>query len=134
MFAQSTKPVWYEPHPVTVERKAELRAKGFVILDAVFMPADHIQPDDSNPASSVPREDGPTISEFLAAGYQAANYPPAGYASRSTEAEVAAAIAVQAGDSRATANELRAALTAKGIPFKVSASKAELQALLTLEK
>jgi len=30
--------VWYEPHPVTPERKAELRAKGFRIIDARFAP------------------------------------------------------------------------------------------------
>tara|TARA_R110002020_G_C15697138_1_gene720456 strand:- start:9 stop:179 length:171 start_codon:yes stop_codon:yes gene_type:complete len=30
----------YEPHPVTPERKAELRAQGFKIIDARFAPAD----------------------------------------------------------------------------------------------
>lgn len=30
--------VIYEPHPVTPERKAELRAQGFTIIDAVFEP------------------------------------------------------------------------------------------------
>lgn len=28
----------YEPHPVTPERKTELRAQGFRIIDAVFAP------------------------------------------------------------------------------------------------
>jgi hypothetical protein len=28
----------YEPHPVTPERKAELRAQGYKILDAAFAP------------------------------------------------------------------------------------------------
>ena len=28
----------YEPHPVTPERKAELRAQGFKIVDARFAP------------------------------------------------------------------------------------------------
>ena len=28
----------YEPHPVTPERKAELRAQGYKIIDAVFDP------------------------------------------------------------------------------------------------
>jgi len=28
----------YEPHPVSPDRKAELRAQGFKILDAVFAP------------------------------------------------------------------------------------------------
>jgi hypothetical protein len=30
--------IHYEPHPVTPERKAELRARGLIILDAVFAP------------------------------------------------------------------------------------------------
>ena len=30
--------VIYEPHPVSPERKAELRAKGFKIVDAKFKP------------------------------------------------------------------------------------------------
>jgi hypothetical protein len=30
----------YEPHPVSPERKAELRAQGLQIIDAVFAPAD----------------------------------------------------------------------------------------------
>ncbi len=40
---QQEKPIWYEPHPVTPERKAELRAKGFAIVDVLFKPADHHQ-------------------------------------------------------------------------------------------
>lgn len=37
------------------------------------------------------RMDGPTIAEFLTAGYLAENYPPEGYAARSTPEEIAAA-------------------------------------------
>lgn len=36
----------YEPHPVSPERKAELRAAGFKIIDARFAPADAIAPAD----------------------------------------------------------------------------------------
>lgn len=32
------RPVVYEPHPVSRERKAELRARGFNIVDAKFAP------------------------------------------------------------------------------------------------
>lgn len=32
--------VIYEPHPVSAERKAELQAKGYRIIDARFAPAD----------------------------------------------------------------------------------------------
>lgn len=38
------------------------------------------------------RDDGPTIQEYVAAGYKAKGYPPAGYASKSTDEEVEAAI------------------------------------------
>lgn len=32
----------YEPHPVSPERKAELKAAGFKIIDLRFRPADHV--------------------------------------------------------------------------------------------
>ena len=34
------RPVYYEPHPITPERKAELVAQGYRIMDAKFAPAD----------------------------------------------------------------------------------------------
>ncbi|TDS73402.1 hypothetical protein [Comamonas sp. JUb58] len=34
-----TEKIAYEKHPVSPERKAELRAQGFKIIDAVFKPA-----------------------------------------------------------------------------------------------
>ena len=44
------RPIHYEPHPVTPERKAELLAEGYKIIDAVFKPADEeIQPEDGKP-------------------------------------------------------------------------------------
>ena len=36
--------VHYEPHPVSQERKAELRAQGLTIIDARFKPADEADP------------------------------------------------------------------------------------------
>ncbi|MFP5078649.1 hypothetical protein ACLE20_15190 [Rhizobium sp. YIM 134829] len=51
---------------------------------------------DETASATTLREDGPTISEFVAAGYDPSTYPPAGYASRSTDQEIADAIA-QAG-------------------------------------
>lgn len=38
------KPVIYEPHPVSPERKAELIAQGFRIIDARFAPNDEDKP------------------------------------------------------------------------------------------
>ena len=36
----SNRPIHYEPHPVSRERKAELIAAGFRIVDAKFKPKD----------------------------------------------------------------------------------------------
>lgn len=46
------------------------------------------------------RDDGPTIAEFIAAGYPASNYPPKGYVSKSTDDEIAAAIADEAAKTK----------------------------------
>lgn len=35
----------YEPHPVSAKRKAELVARGYQIIDAVFAPAGYAHPD-----------------------------------------------------------------------------------------
>lgn len=37
------KPIHYEKHPVSAERKAELLALGFKIVDIRFKPADAIE-------------------------------------------------------------------------------------------
>lgn len=84
----------YEPHPVLPERKRKLNAKGYRIIDARFAP------DDAKPAEEMPRNDGPTVEQYVAAGYLATNYPPQDYASRSTPEEIAAAVAAQAGNGK----------------------------------
>lgn len=48
-----------------------------------------------NKGTGALRDDGPTVAQYVEAGYQAVNYPPEGYASRSTPEEIAAAIAAQ---------------------------------------
>ncbi|MGK9200495.1 hypothetical protein [Sinorhizobium meliloti] len=50
---------------------------------------------ESTPNGEALRGDGPTVEQYVAAGYQAVTYPPSGYASRSTQEEVEAAIAAQ---------------------------------------
>ncbi len=42
------------------------------------------------------RDDGPTVAEYVAAGYAATAYPPTGYAPKSTPEEIAAAIKAEA--------------------------------------
>ena len=41
------------------------------------------------------KQDGPTVEEWVLAGYHAEDYPPEGYAPRSTPDEIAAAVAAQ---------------------------------------
>lgn len=57
--------VIYEPHPVTPERKAELRVKGFRIIDARYAPEgwdDGLQAEETEaeaqPVDTAPRKRG----------------------------------------------------------------------------
>ncbi|WP_432755359.1 hypothetical protein [Pseudomonas sp. WMBT8] len=43
----------YEKHPVTAERKAELRQKGYKIIDAKFAPDDYKHPEPIKKGASV---------------------------------------------------------------------------------
>jgi hypothetical protein len=44
----------YEPHPVSPERKAQLRAQGFKIIDAAFKPVDYVEPVSDAPQAETP--------------------------------------------------------------------------------
>ena len=48
-----SRPVYYEPHPCSDARKAELRAKGYQVVDAKFKPADWVDPEKPNRARKV---------------------------------------------------------------------------------
>ena len=76
------------------------------------------------------RLDGPTIAEFVAAGYLAASYPPEGYASRSSQEEVDMAIEAQKETDplKMKVPDLKAWLAGKGIEFDPTANKEALQA------
>jgi hypothetical protein len=41
------------------------------------------------------RDDGPTVAEYVSAGYSASDYPPKGYTSRSTPEEIADAVQLE---------------------------------------
>lgn len=41
--------IYYEPHPVSAERKAELRGKGYRIVDARFAPKGWQDPEAPKP-------------------------------------------------------------------------------------
>ena len=54
-MSKDQKPIHYEPHPVSAERKAKLIAKGVRIVDAAFAPADW-QPEVEAPEAEAPTE------------------------------------------------------------------------------
>lgn len=64
-----TDKIAYEKHPVSPERKAELRAQGYKILDAIFKPAD--EPEDGELSAKelvaliAEMTDKEKLSEFL---------------------------------------------------------------------
>lgn len=53
--------IHYEPHPVSPERKAELRAQGFKIIDARFAPKGTQKPTATNVDLSDLREQYATV-------------------------------------------------------------------------
>lgn len=60
------RPVWYEPHPITPARKAELREQGYVVRDAAFAP----------PAAEAPAQAAkPATVAELKAALNARNVP-----------------------------------------------------------
>lgn len=76
---------------------------GAAAADAMSQPADievesTDRKDDEPPkAPETPKlkQDGPTVEEWVIAGYDAEHYPPHGYASKSSAEEIAAAVAAQ---------------------------------------
>ena len=61
------RPVVYEPHPISSERKAELVAQGYRIVDAKFAPADAIVAKPKVEAKIVPPaiEDHEEVADFI---------------------------------------------------------------------
>lgn len=86
---------------VSVVCPENLRAGYKNIPAAEFDPAIHVLFDREAGKAAEPtlRPDGPTVAEYVAAGYLASNYPPSGFVPRSTPEEIAAAIAAQQGEA-----------------------------------
>lgn len=84
------------------------------------------------------RLDGPTVAQWVAEGYKASAYPPAGYASVSSEAEIDKAIEAEGGDDETDPHKMKVPqlkewLTAQGITFDAALNKPDLQALIPKE-
>ncbi|HEV2155409.1 hypothetical protein [Bradyrhizobium sp.] len=75
-------------------------------LAELELPGDFFKATGRMSAEGVVRQDGPTVSEWVAAGYAADAYPPTGYASKSTQEEIDAAIAQQEAARKALSEKL----------------------------
>ncbi|RWP31814.1 hypothetical protein [Mesorhizobium sp.] len=74
------------------------------------------------------RDDGPTVGEYVAAGYLASIYPPKGYASRSTPEEIAAAVATEnASLAKAEAAKAKEAEKAEKAAAKAEAERMKIR-------
>jgi len=117
--------VWYEPHPVTPLRKAELRAQGFRIIDAVFRPRGYENPGDGKLPEAQQR--AILIAELRTKGVEFDETMP-------TDELRALSITDPDPDTnkdgKLSIGEIRAALTERGIAFDPKAKKADLLALL----
>ena len=143
----SKKIVWFLRGPARADQIALAQSVGMTIRDPnAYRVGDFIEQADGvagdAPAAYLKayemiemlRTDGPTVAEFVAAGYLAAGYPPEGYESRSSAQEIIDAIAEQDADSSSDGKipiaKLREILTEKGVTFDPKAKKPDLQALL----
>lgn len=97
--------VIYEPHPVSAERKAELRQKGYKIIDVKFAPEGYEHPEPIKTAK----------------GGKGANSAAAKKAAEEAEAKAKEAEAKE---------KLQVALKDKGVEFPADAGLEDLQKLL----
>lgn len=66
MPKHDTQTIWYEPHPVSSERKAAIRAYGLRIIDAAFKPSDYQNPEIPELLAEHEKQDEPGESEQIA--------------------------------------------------------------------
>lgn len=80
--------------PVMIDQ-TEYNPDVHTLVNEPIAPPVQTQPQPVIPQGEGLKQDGPTVAQFVTAGYDPSNYPPAGYASRSTPDEIAAAIAAK---------------------------------------
>lgn len=114
--------VIYEPHPVTAERKAELRRKSYKIIDASFAPDDYENPE---PTKAAKLGEKPSVDALK----KALDEKGIKYDGRAGMAALQKLL-VDASAAEEQVGKLKALLTEKGIQFGDDASLENLQKLL----
>lgn len=130
-MATKERPIAYEPHPVTPERKKELIDKGYQILDAKFKPREAVG------APAVTRKALDKALADLPGGNTDPDYVVNAMRSHfgdlftdHDEATVREVVMPAKPSDGLTVPELKDALAKKNVEIPEGAKKAELQALL----
>ncbi len=91
-------------------------------------------PDDDKTSAAAQqlRQDGPTVAEYVKAGYSAKNYPPSGYASKSTDEEIAAAVKAEDAAALAKANGAASETSAAAVTDQDDGEAVELSRRILL--
>lgn len=95
MKLKITKPGYHDQKGDPVEVGTVITVSGDKIPAALVNKCEVLDGDTDSKEFATGQNEGPTVEEFVAAGYRAENYPPQGYESRSTPEEIAAAIEAQ---------------------------------------
>lgn len=111
MKLKITKPGYHDQDGKPVEVGTIITVNGNKIPAALINKCEQLDGDSDGDGDLITgQNEGPTVEQWVEAGYRAENYPPEGYESRSTPEEIAAAIEAQkAGDEAAKKAKAKAA-------------------------
>lgn len=109
MKLKITKPGYHDKNGKPVEVGTIVPVSGDQIPASLLNKCEVVGEDTKDKDWATGQNPGPTVEEYVAAGYRAENYPPQGFESRSTPDEIAAAIEAQkAADEAAKKNKTKA--------------------------
>ena len=95
MKLKITKPGYHDQKGKPVEVGTVITVSGDKVPAALVNKCEVLDGDTGGKDRLTGQKEGPTVEEYVAAGYRAEDYPPQGYESRSTQEEIAAAIEAQ---------------------------------------
>lgn len=95
MKLKITKPGYHDQKGKPVEVGTIITVQGDKVPASLLNKCEVLDGDTDGKAWATGQNQGPTVEEYVAAGYRAENYPPQGYEARSTKDEINAAIAAQ---------------------------------------
>ncbi|MFN4062348.1 MAG: hypothetical protein ACK4IA_16565 [Paracoccus hibiscisoli] len=95
MKLKITKPGYHDQKGKPVEVGTVITVQGDTVPASLLNKCEVLDGDTKGKDWATGQNPGPTVEEYVAAGYRAENYPPQGFEPRSTPEEIAAAIEAQ---------------------------------------